>query len=377
MNKRLNLSPPYLCGNERKYVLEAFEQNWIAPLGPNVTAFEREMAAYVCVRAAVATCSGTAAIHLALRWFGVGPGDTVFCSDVTFAGSCNAIKYQYSLPVFIDSEPDSMNMSPDALRRAMEWAQEQGQLPKAVIIVDLYGQSADYDALLPICREYGVPVIEDAAEALGATYKGRRCGSFGDIGIFSFNGNKIVNSSGGGMAVSDDEAAVEKMLFWATQAREKELHYEHKEFGYNYRLSNLSAGVGRGQLECLGQKMARRREIYHDYERLFEGAPLEMMPLYGAGEPNWWLSVAVLAPGAKATPHEICVALNEDNIEARPAWKPMHMQPVFADCPFFPHGGGDGVGGELFLRGICLPSGEAMTREQQECVAEIVRGAVT
>lgn len=364
-----------MCGNEKKYVDEAFEQNWIAPLGPNVTAFERETAAYVGVKAATATGSGTAAIHLALRWFGVGPGDYVFCSDLTFAGSCNAILYQYATPVFIDSEPESLNMSPDALRRAMEWAKAQGKLPKAVIIVDLYGQSADYDALLPICREYGVPVIEDAAEAIGATYKGRRCGCFGDVGIFSFNGNKIVTSAGGGMAVSDDEEAIEKMLFWATQAREKALHYEHREFGYNYRMSNLCAGVGRGQLECLGEKMARRKEIYDRYARLFEGAPLAMMPIYGMGTPNWWLSVALLEPGARVTPHQICERLNEYNIESRPAWKPMHMQPVFAGCPYFAHE--PEVGEDVFARGICLPSGEAMTEAQQGEVAIVLREGIS
>lgn len=372
MKEKLYLSPPYLCGAERKYVEEAFAQNWIAPLGPNVTAFEDDMAGYIGARAALATCSGTAAIHLALRWFGVGPGDLVFCSDLTFAGSCNPILYQHAQPVFIDSEPDSLNMSPLALERALAWAKKQNKLPRAVIIVDLYGQSADYGALLPICRAHGVPVIEDAAEALGAEYGGRRCGSFGGIGILSFNGNKIVTTSGGGMALSDDEDAIKKMLFWATQAREPELHYEHKEYGYNYRMSNLCAGVGRGQLEGLARKLERRAAIRERYAELFAGAPLTLLPSAPGCTPNNWLTVALLDASINATPHDICRALDKRNIEARPAWKPMHMQPVFKDCPFFPHE--PAVGEDVFARGVCLPSGEAITHEQQQEVADIVLG---
>ena len=371
MNERIYLSPPYMCGNEQKYVQDAFESNWVAPLGPNVTAFEKEMASYIGVNYAVATNAGTAAIHLALRCLGVSSGDIVFCSDLTFAGSCNPILYQHARPIFIDSEPDSYNMSPAALEDAFKWAKAHGNMPKAVIIVDLYGQSADYDALLPLCAQYGVPVLEDAAEAVGASYHGKLCGSFGMINIQSFNGNKIVNCSGGGMVLTDDESAAQKMLFWATQARSSAVHYEHEDYGYNYRLSNVSAGIGRGQLEALTWKMARRREIYENYVALFADDPVHMQPIFTEGTSNYWMSVAIL-DNAKASPIQICEALNAENIEARPAWKPMHMQPIFVSCPYFSHDAKD-IGAALFEKGLCLPSGEALTLAQQERIATIVR----
>lgn len=367
MRDRIYLSPPYMCGKEMQYIQEAFEQNWIAPLGPNVTAFEREMAAYVGVGHAIATSSGTAAMHLALKYLGVGPGDVVFCSDLTFAGSCNPICYLGAEPVFIDCVRPGYNMSPSALSDALAWAKAAGKLPKAVIIVDLYGQAADYDALLPLCRQYGLPVVEDAAEAVGATYKGKRCGAFGDISILSFNGNKIVNTSGGGMALSNDREAIKKMLFWARQAREPAMHYQHKEIGYNYRLSNICAGIGRGQLEGLSFKLRRRKEIYETYCALFAGTDIEMLPVAATGDPNYWLSIALL-PAAKA-PEELCKALAKTSIEARPSWKPMHMQPVFSACKYFPHEGRH-IGLGLFERGICLPSGEGLTRDEQKIVAE-------
>lgn len=368
--ERIYLSPPYICGNERKYVQEAFDSNWIAPLGPNVAAFEREAADYAGSGHALAVSSGTAAIHLALRYYGVGPGDSVFCSDLTFAGSCNAIMYCHATPVFIDSEPDSLNMSPAALEAAFDRAARQGTMPKAVIIVDLYGQSADWDRLLPICRRYGVPVIEDAAEALGSVYKGRRCGTFGDVGIFSFNGNKIVTTSGGGMVVSDDGEAIAKMLFWATQARENELHYEHREYGFNYRMSNVCAGIGRGQLERLDHKMARRREIHARYAELLAAAPARLFSFTETCVPNYWMNVLLLSDDCAVTPHELCAEMDARNIEARPAWKPMHMQPVFASYPYFP--GTPEVGPDVFRRGVCLPSGEALTGEDQTRIADIV-----
>ncbi len=374
MNNRIYLSPPYMCGNEMKYIQEAFDQNWIAPLGPNVTAFENEMAAYIGVKHAVATNSGTGAMHLALRWLGVGRGDLVFCSDLTFAGSCNPILYQGAEPVFIDSEPESYNMSPSALEDALKWAKAQGKPPKAVIIVDLYGQSADYDALLPLCAKYGVPVIEDAAEAVGASYRGKRCGAFGVINILSFNGNKIVNTSGGGMALSDDPAAAEKMLFWATQAREKALHYEHKDYGHNYRLSNICAGIGRGQLEGLSFKMRRRKEIRHIYQELLGKTPLKPLPIFEKGIPNYWLTVAAIE-NKSVTPAMLCAALEAENIESRPAWKPMHMQPVFEGCKYFSHQGMD-VGNTLFDTGICLPSGEALSREDQAVIVKTIMDAL-
>lgn len=268
------LSPPNMMGREFALVKEAFDTNWIAPYGPHLGAFERELASYVGLEAALAVTSGTAAIHLALRWYGVQEGDLVLCSDFTFAGSCNPIKYMGATPVFIDSEPNSWNMCPGALEKAFEWAVNHDKMPKAVIIVDLYGESADWDRLLPICRKYGVPVIEDAAEALGAEYKGRKCGSFGDIGIFSFNGNKIVTTSGGGMVLSDDTEAIAKMRFWSTQAREPVIWYEHKECGYNYRMSNVCAAIGRGQLEILHKKLLRRRQIRDHYAEKLAGLPV-------------------------------------------------------------------------------------------------------
>lgn len=372
MTDRLYLSPPYMCGNEQKYVQQAFDSNWIAPLGSNVTAFENEVCAYVGAKYALATCSGTAAIHLALRYFDVGQNDLVFCSDLTFSGSCNPICYQGAQPVFIDSEPESLNMSPIALEKAFAWAKQQDKMPKAVIIVDLYGQSADYDALLPICKHYGVSVIEDAAEAMGAKYYGEHCGTFGDAGIYSFNGNKIVTTSGGGMVISNDAEAIKKMLFWATQARENALHYEHKEVGYNYRLSNVCAGIGRGQLEGLVLKMAKRKAIYERYETQFKTLPIRMQPVSTKGTPNYWMNVALIKPEAKTTPYALCDALDKQNIEARPAWKPMHLQPIFKDCPYFAHEPKE-VGVDVFKRGICLPSGEGMTETEQEQVVQTIK----
>lgn len=355
-----------------KYIQEAFETNWIAPLGPNVDAFEREICNFVDAKYGLALSSGTAGIHLALKYLGVGQGDYVFCSSLTFAGSCNPIMYQNAIPVFIDSEPESWNMSPDALEKAFECAKKENKMPKAVIIVDLYGQSADYDRLLPICEHYGVPVIEDAAEALGATYKGKKCGTFGYIGVFSFNGNKIITTSGGGMVVSDDEKAIEKMRFWATQAREPERHYEHKEIGYNYRMSNICAGIGRGQLESIDEKIKARKEIRRRYEEGLKGLPIKFMPVLEKGEPNYWLTVAIIDEQSQITPNDIIVALEKENIEARPVWKPMHMQPVFKDYMFFSHSTDICIAQKLFNRGICLPSGSSMQKDEQVNVIKII-----
>ena len=352
-------------GEEQKFIKDAFDSNWIAPLGPNVQAFEKEMAEYAGVKCGLALSSGTAAIHLALKYLGVGGGDIVFCSSFTFSGSCNPILYQNAKPVFIDSEPGTWNMSPAALKKAFTWALGLGKMPKAVIIVDLYGQSADWDALLPMCKKYGVPVIEDAAEAVGATYRGRKCGSFGLFGIFSFNGNKILSTSGGGMVLCNDLAAREKMLFWATQACEKSLHYEHREIGYNYRLSNVCAGIGRGQYRILFQKLSRRREIFEWYSEAFRDTPIQMMPVSRWGVPNYWLSVVTLGRESGVMPDEIVSRMNELSIQTRPAWKPMHMQPVFWDCKSFSHGDEGHVCEDLYQYGLCLPSGEALSREEQ------------
>ncbi|AIQ20134.1 pyridoxal phosphate-dependent aminotransferase [Paenibacillus sp. FSL H7-0357] len=366
--ERIFLSPPHMSGNEMNYIKEAFDSNWIAPLGTNVDKFEEELCEYVGIDHGLALSSGTAGIHLALKYFNVGPGDYVFCSDLTFAGSCNPILYQYAQPVFIDSEPETWNMSPIALEKAFEWAKKENKMPKAVIIVDLYGQSADYDELLPICERYGVPVIEDAAEALGATYKGKKCGTFGHIGIFSFNGNKIITTSGGGMVVSNDAEAIKKMRFWATQSREAAKHYEHKEVGYNYRISNISAGIGRGQLQALDGFIDNRKFIFDQYVDGFNELPLRFMPISDLGSPNYWLSVLTINEGVDVTPEYIVNQLEMKNIESRPLWKPMHLQPLFIDTPIFNHYETKSVGSYLFQYGICLPSGSSMTQDQQRLV---------
>lgn len=358
-----------------KYIQEAFETNWIAPLGANVDKFEEEICDYIGVNHALALSSGTAGIHLALKYYGVGPGDYVFCSDLTFAGSCNPILYQYANPVFIDSEPDTWNMSPVALEKAFEWAWNEHKMPKAVIIVDLYGQSADYDQLLPICKKYGVPVIEDAAEALGATYKGKKCGTFGDISVFSFNGNKIITTSGGGMVVSNNEAAIKKMRFWATQSREATKHYEHKEVGYNYRMSNICAGIGRGQLEALESRIKSKKKIFENYTNGFENNPINLMPISEYGTPNYWLSVLTVKKDYGITIEQILTQLERENIEARPVWKPMHMQTLFENYKFYSHynDNNNTVGQELFEKGICLPSGSTLNEEEQNSIIKLIK----
>ena len=355
-----------------KFIREAFDSNWIAPLGPNVQKFEVEMADYTGVMCALAVSSGTAAIHLALKYLGVGEGDLVFCSSFTFSGSCNPVLYQNARPVFIDSEPDTWNMSPIALEKAFRWAADLGKMPKAVIIVDLYGQSADWDELLPICSKYGVPVVEDAAEAVGATYKGSKCGSFGDFGIFSFNGNKILTTSGGGMILCHDYEAREKMLFWATQACEDSLHYEHRETGYNYRLSNVCAGIGRGQYRILFQKLNRRKEIFERYQDLFCDTGIQMMPVSRNGIPNHWLSVITLDRDCDVFPEEIVSRMSRLQYQTRPAWKPMHMQPLFCGCKGFPHEDGWFICKDIYRRSLCLPSGDALTEEAQTLIVNSI-----
>ena len=285
--KRIFLSSPTMNGLEQQYIQEAFNTNWIAPLGPNVDEFEKELASYVGISYSVALSSGTAAMHLALKAIGIKKGDVVFCSSLTFAASCNPIVYEGGIPVFIDSEEDSWNMDPAALRKAF------AKYPnvKAVIVVNLYGTPAKLDEIAAICREHGVPLIEDAAESLGATYRGRQTGTFGKFGVFSFNGNKIITTSGGGMLVSEDRAMIEKVRFWATQAREKELHYEHKEIGYNYRMSNIVAGIGRGQLKSLNDFIQRKKQIYNTYKDVFKDIDyVSMNPVPEDCEPNYWLS---------------------------------------------------------------------------------------
>lgn len=366
---KIFLSPPNMCGEELKFIQEAFDTNWIAPYGPSINAFEEEMAQYANMESALALTSGTAAIHLALRWFGVEPGDYVFCSDFTFIGSCAAVLYERCIPVFIDSEPDSWNMSPVALEKAFKWANDKGKLPKVIIIVDLYGESADWDKLLPICRKYGVPVIEDAAEAVGTVYKGKKCGSFGDISVLSFNGNKILTTSGGGMALSDNKMAIEKMRFWSTQAREPYIHYEHKEFGYNYRMSNICACIGRGQLKFLPQKLDMRKNIHMLYRKELDGLPAHIKQTAEKGCSNYWLNLMVLDTEDVA-PFDIVTRLQNTQIETRPVWKPMHLQSVFKGAAFVSHGinGENSIGEYAFNHAVCLPSGDGMLLDSQRVV---------
>lgn len=374
MKSRILLSPPHMSGNEQKYINEAFETNWIAPLGPNVNAFESELASYVGSNGAAATSSGTAAIHLALELLGVGSGDTVFCSSLTFVASANPILYAGATPVFIDSEEETWNMSPVALARAMEESQVKRQLPKAVIVVNLYGQSAKMDELMAICDRYEVPVIEDAAESMGSLYKGQKSGTFGRFGVFSFNGNKIITTSGGGMLVSDDLDALERSRFLATQARDVAKHYQHSVVGYNYRMSNILAGVGRAQLEVLDERVAARRAVYERYEEaLGEIDGVEFMPELEGTYSNRWLTAMLLDPEkVSVTPYELIYALEAENIEARPVWKPLHLQPLFEGGAFYAHAEGDVVSERLFERGVCLPSGSGMTVEEQERIVGIV-----
>ncbi|MFZ5975661.1 MAG: DegT/DnrJ/EryC1/StrS family aminotransferase [Bacillota bacterium] len=372
-DKRVYLSPPHMNGGEMKYINEAFESNWVAPLGANVDAFEDAVKEYIRVPYALAVNSGTAAIHLALRHLGVGQGDAVFCSDVTFAASCNPIVYQQAEPVFIDCDMETWCMSPELLSRALVDYHRMGRLPKAVVVVDLYGLPADYGKILEICAQYRVPVVEDAAEALGSSYRGRMCGAFGDIGILSFNANKIITTSGGGMVLARDKEAVDKMRFWATQAKESARHYEHREIGYNYRLSNICAGIGRGQMEAMDSYVQARRRIYARYVRELHDLPVSFYPSIDGAEPNCWLSVMTLKEGCGVSVADIMDALERQNIESRPFWKPMHMQPVYRDCVFYAHCGATPAGSRLFQSSLCLPSGSAMDEDVQSEIINVIR----
>ena len=369
------LASPHMSeeGYEQQYVKEAFDTNWIAPLGKNVNEFEKEIAAYVGAKDAAALSSGSAALHLALKAAGVKAGDIVFCQDLTFSATANPIAYEKAIPVFIDSDYETWNMSPEALERAFE------KYPnvKAVMPVHLYGLPANMDRIMEICKKHGVPVIEDAAESLGSLYHGQATGTFGDYGIFSFNGNKIITTSGGGMLVCNlpEEQAKEriaKVRFWATQAREKARHYEHKEIGYNYRMSNIVAGIGRGQMKVLDQRIEQKRHIFAYYqEHLGDLEGLSFMPLHENERANCWLSVIQLTPDCKVCPLDVMVALEQGDMESRPVWKPMHMQPVFAGCDYIDHGK---VGESLFENGVCLPSDTKMTDEDLKRICTIIRG---
>jgi dTDP-4-amino-4,6-dideoxygalactose transaminase len=378
LSQRIWMSSPHLGDEETAFVEEAFRTNWIAPLGPHVDGFERELAAYVGIGHAAALSSGTAAIHLGLLLLGVKPGDTVFCSSLTFVGSCNPILYCGAQPVFIDSEPGSWNMSPQALERAFAWAKKENRLPRCVVLVNLYGQSADMDALLPICERYGVPVLEDAAESLGARYQGRPSGTFGRVGIFSFNGNKIITTSGGGMLVSDDGELVARARKLSTQAREPAPHYEHVEVGFNYRMSNVLAGIGRGQLRVLDQRVERRRAVFDTYRQaLADVTDIAWMPQPQGMHSTRWLTCMLLqGPDASARRDHVLRSLERHSIEARPVWKPMHLQPLFRGAPYFPHAEGDDVSARLFAAGLCLPSGSNLADEQLVRVIDHLRRAL-
>ena len=375
-NKRIYLASPHMGGLEEVFVKEAFDTNWIAPLGANVDGFEKELSEYVGSKTGAVLASGTAAIHMALKAVGVKKGDKVFCSSLTFAASCNPIIYQGGIPVFIDSEPESHNMSPVALEKAFKAYEEKGEMPKAVIVVNLYGQSADMDKIMEICKKYNVPIIEDAAESLGATYKGKHSGTFGEYGIYSFNGNKIITTSGGGMLVSNNEEGIAKVRFWSTQARDKARHYEHTELGYNYRMSNIVAGIGRGQLRVLEDRIAKKKEIFETYKEAFKKIEdIEMMPVCEYGEPNYWLTTITLNENSKVKPLDIILALEKENIESRPIWKPMHIQPYYKEYDFYSHNDEKeiSVSEDIFNRGVCLPSDTKMTKEEHERVIKIIK----
>lgn len=380
-NPRILLSPPHMSGAEQHYIQEAFATNWIAPLGPNVDAFEQEMADYLGVEETLALSSGTAAIHLALRLIGVGPGDTVFCSSLTFVASANPILYQGAEPVFIDSEPDTWNMSPFALAEAFRAEAARGRLPKAVVAVNLYGQSADMEAIVALCEQYDVPLIEDAAESLGSEYGGRKSGTFGRYGIYSFNGNKIITTSGGGMLVGGGPGELAHARFLATQARDAAAHYQHSAMGYNYRLSNILAGVGRAQLQVLDERVAARRRVFSRYADRLSGLPgLALMPEAPGSLSNRWLTALTVDPAAAGvSASEVLDALVQANIEARPVWKPLHLQPLFAGSAYYPHQAGESLSEQLFAAGLCLPSGSSLTEEEQDrvtgCIAALWEAA--
>ncbi len=368
---RIYLSPPDVGADERALLLEAFDSNWIAPVGPDLDAFEAEIATWAGVAHAAAVTSGTAALHLALLLLGVGPGDEVLIPTLTFVATANPVRYVGAEPAFIDVDLATWCVDPALLTDELAARARVGRLPKAVITVDLYGQCADYDAILAVCDRYDVPVIEDAAEALGATYRGRPAGSFGRMAVLSFNGNKIITTSGGGMLVSNDGDLVARARYLATQAREPEVYYEHTALGYNYRLSNLLAALGRGQLRNLPAKLARRRAINERYREAFAGADgIGFLPEAGYGVANHWLTVVTIDPERFGTdPFAISATLGAAGIEARPAWKPMHRQPLYRDAPMR----GGAAADHIFATGLCLPSGSTLTgAEQDEVVAAVL-----
>lgn len=373
MSKKILLASPHMSdeGYEQQFIKEAFDTNWIAPLGENVNKFEEEIANYVGVKTGAALSAGSAAIHLGLKALNVKQGDIVFCSSLTFSATCNPIIYQNATPVFIDSEYETWNMDPLALEKAFE----KYPNPKAVIVVHLYGTPAKMDEIIKICKKHNVPLIEDAAESLGSIYNGQQTGTFGEYGVFSFNGNKIITTSGGGMLVSNNEDGIKKVRFWATQSKESVRHYEHKEIGYNYRMSNICAGIGRGQLKVLDKRIEKKTEIYNKYKNELEKVKeIKMQPIPKNTKPNHWLSVMTIDKDSKVKPLNIMDTLEKENIDSRPVWKPMHLQPVFKEYDFITaKNGGTSVSEDLFNRGVCLPSDTKMTEEEQERVIDIIK----
>ena len=375
--EKIYLSSPHMSGDEIVYIKEAFDSNWVAPLGPHVDAFERETARYIGVKGALALSSGTAALHLISCLMGFKRGERVFCSSLTFAASVGSLYHGGVECVFIDSEPESWNMSPVALQNAFENADKEGNMPSAVFIVNLYGQSCDMDSLHKICRSYGVPIIEDAAESLGATYKGKQTGGFGKFSVLSYNGNKVITTSGGGMLLSDDIEGIAKAKFLSTQAREPKPWYEHSTLGYNYRMSNILAGIGRAQMLHLGERIAARRKVFDNYVKAFSDIEeFKFMP-----EPEWsvsnrWLTTLLIDESSSIAPLDVVAELAKLNIESRPVWKPMHLQPVFKGCSYWRHDENKDVSAHLFERGLCLPSGSNLTELQQERVISAVRAAM-
>jgi len=367
LHKKIYLSPPHLNGEEIDFIKDAIDSNWIAPLGPHVDAFESEVADYVGVKQAAALSSGTAALHLALEMLGVQKGDHVFCSDLTFVASANAIRYLNAIPVFIDAEPTSWNMSPSALEKAFE-----SVLPKAVIVTDIYGQSADYKLIAEICDKHQTPIIEDAAESLGAEYNRKKCGSFGEMAILSFNGNKIITTSGGGMLLTDRSEFVLKAKKLSTQSREEALHYEHAQVGYNYRLSNILAALGRAQLKSLDQYVEKRRKIFnYYYNNLKNVEGIRFMPEIENGKSTRWLSVVLMENINHDKIEDIIRSFSEENIEVRPIWKPMHLQPVFEDASFY-YNSQKPISASLFEHGLCLPSGSDLSKNDLNRIIELL-----
>lgn len=378
MNHRIFLSSPHMSdeGYEMQYIKEAFDTNWIAPLGENVNKFEKEIADYIGAKDAVALISGTAAIHLALKSIGVVQGDYVFCQSLTFSASANPILYEKAIPVFIGSEKETWNMSPTALKSALLKYIANNRKPKAIIVVHLYGIAAKIKEIKTLCDEYGVALIEDSAESLGTKIAGQYTGTFGDYGILSFNGNKIITSSGGGMLICNTEDAqkrAKKVKFWATQARENERHYEHKEIGYNYRMSNIVAGIGRGQLKILEERIKKKREIYERYKEQFKDIDdIEMMPKdFDHTFDNNWLTTILISRSSKVKPIDVMIALENENIESRPVWKPMHMQPIFNE---FDYVSDNTVAEDIFERGVCLPSDTKLQVKDINAISKIIKG---